>query len=188
MKTINIIFLLLVLVTSSCSTLKTEAEKNRETKETKLSEKSKETSLETEKSKAINDKSVIPVQNSDTGNRDFDAEVNRAVDRILAGLNHQKSSGDNGYELYYDLIKRELQFRATIGETSNSKEKVAEKENTEISFEQKTDQYLSKKIRQIPWWIYLLAALYFAPKILEGVAAFTNPIIRLINKKNGGTT
>lgn len=188
MRTIKITLILLVLVTSSCSTLKTEAEKNTKTKETNLSEKSKETSLETEKSKAINDKSVIPVQNSDTGNRDFDAEVNRAVDRILASLNHQKSSGDNGYELYYDLIKRELQFRATIGETSNSKEKVAEKEKTEKSFEQTTDEYLSKKVKQIPWWIYVLLILYFAPKILEGVAAFANPIIRLINKKNGGTT
>jgi signal recognition particle GTPase len=165
-----------------CGTMKTNSEKNKSTKETNLSEKSKDSSHITEKNKAINDKSVIPVQKSDTGNRDFDAEVNRAVDRILASLNHQKSSGDNGYELYYDLIKRELQFRATIGETSNTKEKVKEKEKTEKSFEQKTDEYLSKKISQIPWWLYLIAIIYFAPKLIEGITAFTNPVLGILSR------
>lgn len=182
----KILIILCAISLGSCSTLK-ESETNISSKKEKNTEKSKDSSHVTEKNKAINDHSIIPVQKSETGNRDFDAEVNRAVDRILAGLNQKKNSGDNGYELYYDLIKRELQFRATIGETSNVKEKVREKEKTELSFEQKTDQYLSKKVRQIPWWIYLLIALYFGPKLIEGVTAFTNPIIGLISRYKNKT-
>ena len=77
-----------------------------------------------------------------------------------------------------------MEFEASIGETINEKTKVSEKEKTEKSFEQTTDEYISKKIAAIPWWLYLIGFLYFAPRLIQGVSAIINPVSALITKIN----
>lgn len=68
---------------------------------------------------AINDKLITPVLQSNTGKRVFDSLVNAKVDEILSKLNTSKSSGDNSYQLFYNQIKKQLEFYSKIAQTKN---------------------------------------------------------------------
>ncbi len=68
---------------------------------------------------AINDKLITPVLQSNTGKRVFDSLVNSKVDEILSKLNTSKSSGDNSYQLFYNQLKKQLEFYSKIAPTKN---------------------------------------------------------------------
>jgi len=72
-----------------------------------------------------------------------------------------------------------------IGETKDTKEITTTNTLIEKSFEQKSDEYFSKKVQQIPWWLYAIAAVYLLPKIIEVVSLIYAPISGLLKfKKN----
>lgn len=54
--------------------------------------------------RAIDDKLITPIVQSQTGNAIFDSLVNDKIDEILSKLNTSKNSGDNGYTLIYDKL------------------------------------------------------------------------------------
>lgn len=70
-------------------------------------------------SKAIDDKTIIPVIASKSNNTAFDSLVNAKVDDILNKLNYQKQSGDNRLEVKYNALLKQLEINSKIGQTSN---------------------------------------------------------------------
>lgn len=116
-----ILFFTISLLLVSCSSAKKYKEENTLLK----SEIQKRDSIKnTVISKAIDDKLITPIVQSETGNAVFDSLVNAKVDEILSKLNTSKNSGDNGYKLIYDKLKKQLEFYAQIAQTKNEDTKV----------------------------------------------------------------
>ena len=133
--------------------------------------------------KPINDFLTIPVVKSNTNNKARDSVVNTKVDEILSKLNTAKKSGKNSYKLYYDLDKRLVNLQMSIGKTKNTFVHTKSKETTQKTFEQKTDEYINKKIKRIPIWIYALVIFWFFPQIFQRIKKIINPIASILKKR-----
>lgn len=104
------------IILVSCKTSK----KILSTEVTKSTEKTQKDSIKNVVvNQTINDKLITPVFESKTGKVVFDSLVNAKVDEILSKLNTSKSSGENEYKLYYNQLKKQLEFYAKIAETKN---------------------------------------------------------------------
>ena len=101
----------------------------------------------------------VSVPKAKTPDIDFNKKVDEKVDEILAKLNTTKTSGDNSYRLYYNLLKRQVEFEAKIGETQNENTTTNSEEKTEKTTEEIIDTYIYKRITTMPW--YLWGAIYF---------------------------
>ena len=167
--------ILLVVLFSGCLGSRSVSESTSEKISTEVSESSKDSVKVESVNKAIDDKAELKVQESATGDRDFDEAVNKAVDRILSSINFTKTSGDNSYKMYYDLLERTMKMEAKIGETKTAETSVTSEEVTEKSFEEKTDEYLKKKVTTLPWWAWGLIALFLWPYIKPVVMMFLGP-------------
>ncbi len=143
----NLIIILILF--TSCRSVKTVSTSKKETTKTEKTEKKQDSINIIKKNGAINDQLVTSV--SSTGNK----EIDRKIDEILSKLNTQKKSGSNGYRQYYDRQTRRLVTDFIVASTKNQTITKSKEETNEKSFEEKTDEYFMKKIKQIPWWVYL---------------------------------
>lgn len=111
-----ILFVISSIVFTSCSSAKKLKQENTLLKnEIQKRDSIKNTVI----NRAIDDKLVTPITQSQTGNVVFDSLVNAKVDEILSKLNTSKNSGDNSYKLIYDKLKKQLEFYAQIAQTKN---------------------------------------------------------------------
>ncbi|RZJ33713.1 MAG: hypothetical protein EOO51_12540 [Flavobacterium sp.] len=164
------------LILCSCLGTKSASEKSSSIVEKESNVKTTDSAVDARINKAIADAFKLMVPASKTSDEAFNKAVNSAVDEILEKLNVNKQSGDNSYSLMYDRIKRELIFQAKIAETSNKNSVVKTTEKHEKSFSQNVDEYLSKKANSIPWWFWLIAAVWFLPQIVSRMRIIANPI------------
>ena len=178
----KIAFILIFISLNSCLGVRKIVEKKTISKEIEKTDLKTDSVNLLVKNNPINDKIDISVPESKTPDLDFNKAVNDRVDEILSKLNTSKTSGDNSYKLYYNLLKRQLNFEANIGETLNEKTNVSSEKTSEKSFEQQTDEYISKKVSRIPWWLYVIAAVWFGPIIVNKIKFFTDPLAMLLKK------
>lgn len=172
----NLIYSLIILILfSSCLGTKKVIENTSSKKSIEKSEVKKDSSKVVEKNKSISDKLDLTVPSSKTDDKDFNKKVDAKVDEILAKLNTTKTSGDNSYKLYYNLLKRQVEFEAKIGETKNETTATNNEEKKETSTEEKIDSYISKKFTVIPWYIWLIAVIWFLPTIINKVILIATP-------------
>lgn len=118
-------------------------------------------------SKAIKDSLITPIEVSNTGNNDFDNQVNSKVDAILAKLSTSKYSGDNSYSLMYDKLKKQLLFYAQIAQTQNSKTDVKQQQEKKIIQIQKVPVYVNKPLNKWQKGLMLLGIILLAGVIIE---------------------
>lgn len=83
-------------------------------------------------SKAINDRTAIPVIASKSNNVAFDSLVNAKVDEILSKLNYNKQSGDNSLQVKYNALLRQLDIVSKVGQTANKQNSKSDKQIVEI--------------------------------------------------------
>ena len=120
--------------------------------------------------KAIEDKLITPIAQSQTGNPDFDSLVNAKVDEILSKLNTAKNSGDNGYKLIYDKLKKQLEFYVQIAQTQNESTAVKNEKVKKIIQVKKIPMVVEKpfsKLEKILMGLGILALLYIGFKIIS---------------------
>ncbi len=141
--------IIVLLFLTSCRSVKTVSTSKKETTKTEKTQKKQDSTNIIKKNGAINDQLVTPVSSS--GNK----EIDKKIDEILSKLNTQKKSGSNGYRQYYDRQTRRLVTDFIVASTKNQTITKNKEETNEKSFEEKTDEYFMKKIKQIPWWVYL---------------------------------
>ncbi len=170
----KLIIIILILFTG-CGPFKDIRDKVSTTKETELLEKSTDSLKIIDTNKEINEKVAVKVPESNTGDRDFDEAVNRAVTNILNAVNIQKQSGDNYLNMFYDERNKRMVLEAKIAETQNSEIAVTSDTKSEKTFDQNVNEYI-KKIK-IPIWIYIIGIL-FALIILKPILI---PIIRMVS-------
>lgn len=157
MKKIVLLFICIIL--TGCLGTKKIVEKQATKTTTEKVEVKKDSINVVEKNKAIADKLDVSVPKAKTPDIDFNKKVDEKVDEILAKLNTTKTSGDNSYRLYYNLLKRQVEFEAKIGETQNENTTTNSEEKTEKTTEEIIDTYIYKRITTMPW--YLWGAIYF---------------------------
>lgn len=161
-----VLFFISSMVLTSCSSakkmkqenilLKTEIQKRDSIKNTFIN-------------KAVDDKLITPITQSQTGNVVFDSLVNAKVDEILSKLNTAKNSGDNSYKLIYDKLKKQLEFYAQIAQTQNENT-VVKHEKIKTIIQVKKIPVLVKeplsKLEKILIGLGILAILYIGFKIV----------------------
>lgn len=165
-KSIQLLILIFCILLTSCSSTKKLKEENTLLK----SEIQKRDSIKnTVINQAIDDKLITPIVQSQTGNSVFDSLVNAKVDEILSKLNTSKNSGDNGYKLIYDKLKKQLEFYAQIAQTQNENSAVKNEKVKTIIQVKKIPVVIEKplsKLEKILMGLGILALLYIGFKII----------------------
>ena len=118
---------------------------------------------------AIDDKLITPIAQSRTGNAVFDSLVNAKVDEILSKLNTSKNSGDNGYKLIYDKLKKQLEFYARIAQTKNENTAVKNEKARTIIQVKKIPVVVEKPLSKLEKFFIglgILAGVYIGFKVI----------------------
>lgn len=173
-KLILIAFTTLFL--TSCLGTKKVTESTQKVTENKQTEVKKDSVVKTEVNKPINDKIVINVPETDN------KEVMQMFNRLLRQINTSKSSGDNSYRIYYDEQLKQLKADIKIAQTENKETTQKEEKKSEESRTEYVEDRIFKKIKLIPWWVYLIVVLVFWPQIVSRVMMIYNPIKGFIKK------
>ena len=163
-KLIYIIFITFML--TSCLGTKKIFDKNTNTKSTETTETIKDSTSNKITSLPIKDKLVINVPKSDN------KEVMAMFEVLMKQLNTSKSSGSNSYVSRYDSENNRLIIEYLIASTQNSKTVVNNDSKIEKSFEEQTDEYVSKKITALPWWAYLIGVWLLRSHIIGIISVF----------------
>lgn len=172
----KLIYLLVILLFSSCLGAK-KIMNQKSLKNVKNSKKLiKESTNITEKTAPINDHLRTPVVSS--GN----PQTDKKIDEILSKMDTQKRSGSNGYKQYYDRQTRELITSFLIGGSQSKFVTRTRNEDTQKTEEQITEEYIFKKIKLIPWWVYALLVFWYLPQILTRFKIFADPFQKLLKK------
>jgi len=178
MKHIPLYFVLALLFSGCLGTKKvTESKKETKTVENTVAKKD---SVKTVETNAKIDDAIVTVV------PETNPELDAKIDDILSKLNTKKRSGSNNYSFYYDRLKRELTAEFEVGETQNSNVVTNDSTVVEKTFEEKTDDYIYKKITALPWWAYLVVA-YLLRSQLIGLVGFFMPGVRNIKSIKGFT-
>ncbi len=161
------LFIISSMVFTSCSSAKKLEQENTLLK----NEIHKRDSIKnTVINKAVDDKLITPIVQSQTGNVVFDSLVNAKVDEILSKLNTAKNSGDNGYKLIYDKLKKQLEFYVRIAQTQNENTAVKDEKVKTIIQVKKIPVLVKKpltKLKKILMGLGILALLYVGFKIVS---------------------
>lgn len=120
-------------------------------------------------SKAINDKLVINVPQSNTGNKNTDSIVNAKIAEILSKLNYQKNSGDNSFAMLYDEFKKQLLISAKVAETRSDNTKVKEKNTTDKNTDNTKPVYIKKPYSKPEIAAFVIAGLTVLGLFVKGV-------------------
>ena len=126
-----------------------------------------------DRSKAINDNFNFQVPTITTGAvklRDCDSLCNQRLKDALASINISKNSGDNGYSIFFDKYKNQLQINTHLGETIKQlKDSISTtNNNSKISNKQTIDIPVTKPLTKLQkflitsgviLWILLIAVV-----------------------------
>jgi hypothetical protein len=179
MKTL--ITFLLALTLLSCASKKIK-ESSKKLSSLQIKEIKKDSVLILKTSRPINDLLKLPVVKSNTSNKKNDSIINAKVDEILSKLNTSKQSGNNSYNLFYDIGRRILRLETSIGETTDQSLIVINNSKEETILEETTREYLYKKIIRTPWWVFAGFVVFFLPKIFKIFMAVANPLSAFFKK------
>lgn len=172
----KLILLLLISSLHSCTTFKKATEQKTETTTSDIlrsSTKIDSTTL-TEINRGIKDNFAVSLR---TNNKSLDS----LLELKFEGFNSVKTSGSNSFSTRFNKEDFTLGFEAIVGETKNIESKTEKDQNTEQTFTSEVDSYFSEKISKLPFWVYIVAVIFFAPRILAGVSSILNPAMGLIN-------
>lgn len=156
----------------SCTGAKKIFQKNSSTKETTTEKTDSISKVET--SLPIQDRIVVNIPETDN------SEINMMFTELLRRLNTSKTSGSNSYNLKFDEETKQLIADIKVAASKVSETKT--NSQTEKSFEQKTDEYISKKISQIPFLVWLGLIFWFLPQILSRLQLIISPISGFIKR------
>ncbi len=173
----KLILLFLVVITTSCLGSKKVLESNKETNTKEKTEVKKDSVSNTTTNAEIKDRIVINVPETDN------TELMEMFNSLLHRLNTSKTSGSNSYQMRYDEETKQLIADIKVAATKFQDTKVTSDTTKEKSFEEKTDDYISKKIKTIPWWLYGIAAFLMRKHILA-ILSFFIPGIRQVKTIN----
>lgn len=167
-------FLLFLLSLASCSTLKKEVE-NKETNRVENNSLNTESTEKTEKNRAIDDKIVVNVKTPDEA-------INSAIRNAFKDFSYSKESGTNSTNMTFDPDLMAFRIANYIGETQDKQTSSLVEKSKELSIEERADRYIEKRLKSLPWWVYVIGVIYFGPKLMTGIGSILNPLGLVISR------
>ena len=168
----KIILILTLVIFTSCASTKKSTYKSDKT-HTEFSEVNRDSTNVKEISKAINDNVSVSLR---TNNKVVDSIIKQR----LKGFVSSKTSGSNSYSAKFDYDKMVLDIASIIGETENNTTNTTLDTKTEKTVSETTDEYIKEVKKRIPFWIYIVAVIWFLPNILEKIQMIINPLSILL--------
>jgi hypothetical protein len=93
--------------------------------------------------------------------------LNKELNRILNSINTNKKSGENSYSVQWNDLTRTIDVNVVIGKTVNTETNNSEIKKADYKSELITFESVYKKIKVIPWWIWLIVSFIFIPTVLK---------------------
>jgi len=155
----HLYIILLTLMLTSCLGTKRVVQKELNKSISEKIEVKKDSTNIIEKNKAIKDIVQLLVPKTKSNDSDFNKQVDKKVDETLSKLNTRKTSGDNSYKLHYNLLKRQLEFEAKVGETKNEKIATNTAKEKDTQKEETSKASIYKRITTMPWYLWIV--IYF---------------------------
>lgn len=160
--------LITIAILTSCAGSKQVSRNNRITTDTEKVEVINDSSFVQKKFEKETAIVTAPIEKENTISlQTTDELVNQKINKALRNFKYIEKSGKNTITAQYDEATMQLIFKAFVaGKESVTKETTSDiiintdkQQVTEKTFEEKTDEYMYKKIRVIPWWVWV--AFYF---------------------------
>lgn len=111
---------------------------------------------------------------------------NKLVDSILKerlkGFVSKKTSGTNSYSAKFNYDKMVLDIATLVGETQNTNTETSTDILSEKTISETTDEYIKEVKKRIPFWVYIIAIIYFLPSIIEKIQFIINPLYGILKK------
>jgi hypothetical protein len=170
-----LLLLSIVIFFSSCRSLRQTTEKTKDTTTTESTESTTDSTSSIVESAPIQDRVIINVPETDN------TELNKMLDAILMQLNTSKQSGSNSYSLRFSPEDKKLIADFTVAASKVEKTTTSSDFKSERSFSEEVDEYFEQKIKRIPFWVYIVLAIWFLPQILTRVQMIINPVAGLLN-------
>tara|TARA_R110000782_G_scaffold133638_1_gene225996 strand:- start:664 stop:1191 length:528 start_codon:yes stop_codon:yes gene_type:complete len=166
------ILILTLVIFTSCGSTKKSIFKSDKT-QTEFKEVNRDSTNVKEISKAINDNVSVSLR---TNNKVVDSIIKQR----LKGFVSRKTSGSNSYSAKFDYDKMVLDIASIIGETENNTTNTTLDSKTEKTVSETTDEYIKEVKKRIPFWIYIVAIIWFLPNILDKIQMIINPLSILL--------
>ena len=171
--TLRIVILLFTFyAVASCSALSKTKESNKVTESTEVTNTKEESKDITVVSEPIKDRVIINVPKSDN------TELTAMFNQMMKQINTSKSSGSNSYNSKYDEELKQWVIDFTVAQTQNKEKELIKDTNTTNTFKQNVDEYI--KTIKVPWWLYLIAFIYFFPQIKSFLTTIFNLVKKLV--------
>ena len=127
------------------------------------------------KSKAINDSLKIVIGQVHTSKKECDSICQQTIDNLLASMNQSKTSGDNGYKLKYDRVKKELDIVLKTGESKSEQKSEYKYKDRCVYRDVKTNIYIEKplsKWQKFLMWTGVAALAYAGFRLFRKIQTF----------------
>lgn len=160
----NLFYIILIALCTSCLGTKKVVENTTAKKEMQKKEVKKDSSNVVEKNQEISDQISLSLR---TNNKKVDSIIRQR----LKGFNSSKKSGSNRYNAVFDYEKMALNIAAVIGATQNQTITTDSNTNTEKSFEERTNEYIKKRITTMPWYLWVVIYFFFLDGKIVGILA-----------------
>lgn len=128
---------------------------------------------ETVRNLAIMDSIKFLIATVKTQKPECDSITNVKINELLAQINMQKTSGNNGFGFYYDQLKKQLVAYAKIGETLKEKNNNTYNKNIILREKEKVEI----PVKYIPKWVQYLAYLGCAFCVYGAFKIYKNFIV-----------
>lgn len=170
----SILFFVLVLLTSCVGQKKVV--KKAQSKETVKQVFVKKDSVKTiDRNLAINDKILLSLKTNDK-------KIDSIIRLRLKGFETQKISGKNYYKATFDYEKLALSIATVLGETKNTNIKKNTESKADTTNTSTDTEYFYKKIKVVPWWLWVFLAVVFLPQIISRLELIINPLKAFFKK------
>jgi hypothetical protein len=179
---------------TSCSVFnlgkKKQSEKETTSKNSEISDVKKDSTNVIFKDKKEVTEKTSPIQKSNSVSlKTADSLTNVKINQALKNFRFYDRSGGNSVSAKYDEKTMQLLIEAFVAGTVNKETNTDSEQKTatnQTSISEKTTEEIieetsSTVIKMLPWWVWLIGVVYFAPIIIDRVGFLISPLKGLVN-------
>lgn len=111
-----------------------------------------------------------------------DSLVNQRINQALANFKFTERSGSNHTTAYYDAETMQLLIQSFVAATQDKTVATNTDSATETTLATTIDNYLYEKVVRLPWWAWVLAAVWLLPMVIDRLKLLFFPLLKLLNE------
>ena len=165
----KLILFIICISFSSCLGVKKLIEKKNVSKTTEKTEIVSDSVATKEVSKAINNEYTIPLKSTDS-------LVNNRIREALQNFQAGAKRGGNSTRIVFDADALAFKIASIVGETQSTNTATNNETKIEKTDEERIVEISKKVYKMIPWWIWVVAIVWFLPQIISRLQLLLNPL------------